>query len=67
MTLFKFKPNAKAEIGSEDPLYALTFGGYLKPEGLLEDKELALEVKKAARLVQDFIQACQDNEIIEEC
>ena len=67
MTIFKFKEGAKAEIGSEDPFYALSFGGYLKPEDVLEDPIQAQEVKKAVKLVQNFIQACQDNEIIEEC
>lgn len=64
---FKFKENAKAEIGSEDPFYALTKGGYLKPESLLADVDQIQAVQAAANLVEAFIDACYEQEIIEEC
>lgn len=63
---FKFKKNAKAEIGTEDPFYALTKGGYLKPESVLADAEQVKEVQDAADLVEAFIDACYEAEVIEE-
>lgn len=63
---FKFKEDAKAEIGSEDPFYALTKGGYLKPESILADPKQANAVQDAADLVEAFIDACYEEEVIEE-
>lgn len=66
MTIFKFKENAKAEIGTEDPFYALSNGGYLNPSSVLADEAQAKEVSYAVQLVQDFIDACFESEVIEE-
>ena len=66
MNSFKFKENAKAEIGTEDPFYALSNGGYLKPESVLEDREQAKAVSDAVQLIQNFIDACYEFEVIEE-
>lgn len=63
---FKFKDDAEANIGSEDPFYALTKGGYLKPESVLADAEQAKAVRDAANLVESFIDACYKSGAIEE-
>ena len=64
---FKFKENAQAEIGSEEPWYALTDGGYLKPEEVLSNQQQIDELKKAISLVKAFIQQCYDSGVLEEC
>lgn len=63
---FKFKDGASAEIGSEDPFYALSMGGYLKPASVLADEKQAEAVEDAVNLVQAFIDACYEEEVIEE-
>ncbi len=52
---FTFKDDAKAEIGSEDPLYELTDGGYLKPDDVLADAADATRVNAAVDSVKGFI------------
>lgn len=66
MTQFTFFPDIKQEIGTEDPWYALTDGGYLKPEEVVSDKEQLKMLEEAIQLVRDFIQQCYDDEVIEE-
>ena len=65
--MFKFKEGAKQEIGSEDVWYALTDGGYLKPEVVIDDEKQLQELQEAIKLVRSFIQQCYDDEVIEEC
>ncbi len=64
--LFKFKKGAKQEIGTEDPWYALTSGGYLKPEEVIEDASQLKHIREAIATVEAFIQQCYDESIIEE-
>jgi hypothetical protein len=66
MSKFKFKADAKQEIGTEDPWYALTDGGYLKPKEVVDDEKQLSELTAAIALVRDFIQQCYDDEVIEE-
>jgi hypothetical protein len=66
MTQFTFFPNAKQEVGTEDTWYALTDGGYLKPEEVVSDKKQLKKLEDAIQLVRDFIQQCYDDEVIEE-
>jgi hypothetical protein len=66
MKKLTFIPDAKQEIGTEDPWYALTNGGYLKPEEVIADKKQLAEVQAAIALVEAFIQQCYDDEVIEE-
>jgi hypothetical protein len=63
---FRFKENATAEIGSENPFYALTDGGYLDPEDVLADQEQAKQVQQAVKVVKAFIDACFAEGVIEE-
>lgn len=63
---YKFKPNATAEIGTEDPWYALTDGGYLRPESVLADADQLSELNGAIKKVEAFIDQCYENGVIEE-
>lgn len=63
--IFKFELDAKADIGTEDPWYALT-EGYLKPEDVLSDPSQISSLKKAIELVEDFINDCYAEGVIEE-
>jgi hypothetical protein len=63
---FLFKENAKAEIGIEDPWYALTDGDYLKPESVLIDQAQIAQLNGGIKLVPQFIQQRYDEEVIEE-
>jgi hypothetical protein len=64
--MFKFKKNAKQHIGTEDVWYALTYGGYLKPEEVIDDPKQLKEVQNAIAIIQAFIQQCYDDDVIEE-
>jgi hypothetical protein len=66
MAEFTFKKDAKQEIGTEDPWYALTDGGYLKPEEVVDDEKQLRKLTEAISLVRSFIQQCYDDEVIEE-
>jgi hypothetical protein len=63
---FLFKPDARAEIGSEDPWYALTLGGYLRPEHVLKDVDQVTELNSSIAKVRAFIDQCYENGVIEE-
>jgi hypothetical protein len=69
MNQFKFKKCAKQEIGTEDVWYALTDGGYLKPQYVIQDKKQLEDWRlqlAAIALVQAFFQQCYDGGVIEE-
>lgn len=66
MSSFKFKKNAKQIIGTEDVWYALTDGGQLNPEEVIADKKQLEQLQAAIALVQEFIQQCYDDEVIDE-
>jgi hypothetical protein len=63
---FKFKKNVKVSIGTEDPWYALSYGGYLDPADVLSDKRQVKAVKDATAIVCDFLDQCREAEAIEE-
>lgn len=67
MTDWKFKPEHIEEIGSEDPWYAISMGGYLKPDRCLVDPEQAKKVNDAVSIVESFFQAAYDAGVLEEC
>ena len=56
------------EAGNRDRglWYALTDGGYLKPEEVIADKKQLEELEAAIALVHAFIQQCYDDGVIEE-
>lgn len=57
---FKIKPGV--QVHSEDFWYDLTYGGYIKPEEIIEDPEQVLELKKAIKIVLSFQEALDDIE-----
>lgn len=63
---FKFKKNAKVNIGTEDPWYALTDGGYFQPHDVLKSEEQASQVLNAIDLVYQFIEDAYDAGVLEE-
>ncbi len=63
---FKFKKDAKAEIGTEGPLYSLFNGGYLDPYLVLDDEKQADKVSECVAIIEEFITACQEKGVIEE-
>lgn len=62
---FDFIPDAKQEIGTEDPWYALN-NGYLNPEEVLADERQLEALQNAIELINDFIEQCFDEGIIED-
>lgn len=60
----KLKPDAKP-FSTEDFLYDLFYGGYIKPREILEE-ESAKEVCDAVSIVLDFIQLTEESGIFEE-
>jgi len=58
----KFKKNAKVE--TSDFYYDLFEGGYISPKKLLVDKEDTDRVNEAIRVIEEFKDALEDNDII---
>jgi hypothetical protein len=54
----------KEPIQSDDFWYDLTSGGYIKPEKLLKNKEDVAKVKEAIKIIQQFQQEAEENEVI---
>jgi len=52
------KEQIAATIDNEDFWYALTDGGYLKPEEILLDKKDILEVNAAIIVLKEFQELC---------
>lgn len=49
-----------AEASSTDFWYDLSRGGYLKPEELIEDPEVAKKVTDAIALLTEFEDSCKE-------
>ena len=49
-----------ATIDNEGFWYALTSGGYLKPEDILEDAKEIAKVKEAIALIREFESICPE-------
>ena len=62
MGYFKFKEGA--EVYSSDWFYDMTYGGYIKPEELLEDEKQVAEVKSALQTIMRFFEEAEENEVI---
>lgn len=60
---FKFKEGAKVNT-TEEFWYALTDGGYIKPEDLLDDPKQIKALDAAIRRIKAFEQALFDNRIM---
>lgn len=58
----KFKDGA--EIVTEDFWYDLFSGGYIKPEKLLESPEDIQKVREAMKVLEDFLDSAEDQEVI---
>lgn len=57
----EFKLDKLSDVNVDgDMFYDLTDGGYIKPEELLVDKELAQQVQDAADLVAQFLECLCD-------
>lgn len=58
---FKFKKNAKdfCHTGTEDFWYALFDGGYVEPDGILDDKEQLKTVNEAVKTLRLFKDQCE--------
>jgi len=59
----KWKENA--EIVTSDFWYDLTDGGYIKPKDLLEDEEEIKRVEEAIKVLEEFKQSAEDNDVLE--
>lgn len=63
---WKFKKNAEPQGSSDGFWYDITWGGYIKPEELLEDPTQLKQLQEAIKLVKSFEKALQDAELINE-
>lgn len=59
----KFKEGATIE--TSEFWYDLMDGGYIKPEELLEEPD-AIRVRKAMRVLQEFYDEADEQEVLEE-
>ena len=55
----------KAKIVTDDFFYDLFDGGYIKPEKLLKNQEDIEKVKEAIKVIIDFKDSAEDNDIIQ--
>lgn len=53
-------------VFSSDPAYDLLYGGYIKPQELLEDQEQAKKVREAVEVVYNFLAKAEEVGILEE-
>lgn len=60
----KYKKDA-SKVHSDDVLYDLFYGGYIKPEEFLE-KESAEDVEAAIEVILEFIEGLEERGLIEE-
>lgn len=58
--MFKFTEEIKNVNTDSDLFYDLTYGGYIDPHTLLDDKTQADEIVKAGRLLANFFEAIND-------
>jgi len=54
------KIKKRLSISTTDFWYDLTDGGYLNPKEICEKEEDALKVIKAAKIVKEFEQSCEE-------
>lgn len=59
----EFKP--LEPVSSDDPLYDLFYGGYIKPEDLLANETDIEAVKEAVELVREFLQEAEEAGVLE--
>lgn len=58
---WSFTPDARKE-SSDDDWYAITLGGYIRPEEILTDPEQVEQVNEAVALLESFFGALYDHE-----
>lgn len=62
----KFKKiSEKGPAVTQDTWYDLTIGGYIKPEDMLEEVD-AIKVKKAIKLIQQFLEEAEKSGHLEQ-
>lgn len=52
--------NEGLETCTDDFWYDLSRGGYIKPDEMMEDKEMARNIKAAVKLILAFEDACKE-------
>jgi hypothetical protein len=60
---WKFIPNPPDQSSSDDDWYALSEGGYIKPEDVLADKSQIAKVRDAQATLESFFEALREAEI----
>ena len=63
---WKFKQDAQPQGSSDGFWYDLIYGGYIKPEEILEDGEQLKQLQSAIDLVSSFESALEENELLNE-
>jgi len=59
--MFKFTEKIENVNCDSDLFYDLTYGGYIDPHALLEDKAQADEIVKAGELLKNFFEAIENH------
>ena len=55
----------KAKIVTDDFLYDLIVGGYIKPEKILKNQDDIDKVKMAIEIIKDFMNSAEDANIVD--
>lgn len=61
---WKFKKDVEPQGSSDGFWYDITWGGYIKPEELLEDPAQLKQLQEAIKLVKGFEKALEKAELI---
>lgn len=61
----QLKQGELESVSTDDFMYDLFLGGYFKPEKFLEEKS-AEKVREAMKVVEEYQQLLEDNDLIEE-
>ena len=63
---WKFKKDAEPQGSSDGFWYDITWGGYIKPEEVLDNEEQLSMLQDAVGLVRSFEEALEDAELLRE-
>jgi hypothetical protein len=63
---WKFKKDTEPQGSSDGFYYDIVYGGYIKPEELLDDEKQIVIFSEALEIVHSFEEALQDNELLNE-
>lgn len=63
---WEFKKNIESQGSSDGFWYDITYGGYIRPEELLENEHQLKQLNDALEVIRSFEEALEENELLNE-